>query len=696
MKSLLFSALFQALCHAQRPVSGWFYPVNPDQNIYPPNGANYPATGPPTNSTYDYIIVGSGAGGSPLAARLARAGHSVLLIDAGEDHGAERQVQVPTFHPQASEYGPIRWNYFVNHYDDEVQARRDSKMAYLTADGSEYYVGLNPPADAQMLGVLYPRSAALGGCSQHNAFITVLPHDSDWDYIASITADESWRAGNMRQYFERLESCRYLPNSVTGHGFSGWLQTRLTPLILILEDLKVLSLVIAAATAMGMDLAGKVIDTVAGLAEILAVDLNNDSPGRDDAELLYQIPLTMNDEYARSSPRDIVLDTANAVNDDGSKTYKLDIALNTLVTKVNFDTSGTTPKAIGVDYLVGKSLYRADTRATQASTGESGTVTAAREVILSAGTFNTPQLLKLSGVGPASELQAFGIPVVQDLPGVGGNMQDRYEVGLVGKAPSNFSLLQGCTFLQGPYDEDDPCYDKWASNPIGYLKGTYTTNGIAFGYFFRSSAADGTTGDPDVFVGGAPAFFDGYYPGYSVRATAEHDIWTWLVLKAHSRNRAGTVNLTSSEPRDTPNITFRSFAQGGDADVQAVYEGIQYGLAAFEDLVPLDGSRFERVWPSPANVSTADEEQVQQFVRDEAWGHHASCTCPIGADDDPMAVLDGQLRVRGIDGLRVVDASVFPRIPGTYIALPIYMVSEKAADVILAAAAAAEDGGEAS
>lgn len=582
----------------------------------------------------------------------------------------------------------------MRHYEDETQARRDSKMTYLTTnnDGEEeYYVGLNPPAGAQMLGVLYPRAAALGGCAEHNAFITVLPSDSDWDYIAGVTGDASWAAGNMRKYFERLEACRYLPNSVTGHGFGGWLQTRLTPLILVLEDLKLLSLVIAAATATGQDLAGKVINTVAGLAEILTLDLNNDSPGRDEAELLYQIPLTMNDDYARSSPRDFVLDTANAVNSDGSKKYKLDIALNTLVTKVNFDTSGTTPKAIGVDYLVGKSLYRADTRASKSNnnSSEPGTATATREVILSAGTFNTPQLLKLSGVGPSSELQTFGIPVIHDLPGVGGNMQDRYEVGFVGKAPSNFSLLQGCTFLQGPHDERDPCYDEWSSVPVGELKGPYTTNGIAFGYFLRSSAAE--TAEPDVFVGGAPAFFDGYYPGYSVRATADHSIWTWLTLKAHSRNRAGTVNLTSADPRDTPTITFRSFAQGGDADVQAVYEGVRYGLTAFEDQIPLDGSRFARVWPSPANVSTTSatsEEQVKQFIRDEAWGHHASCTCPIGADGDAGAVLDSQFRVRGVEGLRVVDASVFPRIPGTYIALPIYMVSEKAADVILAAAAA--------
>jgi choline dehydrogenase len=86
------------------------------------------------------------------------------------------------------------------------------------------------------------------------------------------------------------------------------------------------------------------------------------------------------------------------------------------------------------------------------------------------------------------------------------------------------------------------------------------------------------------------------------------------------------------------------------------------------------------VWPGP---SASSREQLGQWVKDEAWGHHASCSAPIGADGDPMAVLDSRFRVRGTSGLRVVDASVFPRIPGTFIVVPIYMVSERAADVLL-------------
>jgi len=122
--------------------------------------------------------------------------------------------------------------------------------------------------------------------------------------------------------------------------------------------------------------------------------------------------------------------------------------------------------------------------------------------------------------------------------------------------------------------------------------------------------------------------------------------------------------------------------QGEDVnDVTAVVNAVEFvrRVAAKTDSLPLFGE-FREVWPGP-EVDTRDE--IAQWVKDEAWGHHASCSAPIGADGDPTAVLDSRFRVRGASGLRVVDASVFPRIPGTFIVLPIYMVSEKAADVIL-------------
>ena len=119
-----------------------------------------------TVPSYDYIVVGSGAGGGPVAAALARAGFEVLLLEAGSDRGSQLVYQVPVFHGLSTEDQAMRWDYFVQHYEDPARQHADSK--YSTAHG----------------GVLYPRAGTLGGCTAHNAMITVYPHNSDWDGIA--------------------------------------------------------------------------------------------------------------------------------------------------------------------------------------------------------------------------------------------------------------------------------------------------------------------------------------------------------------------------------------------------------------------------------------------------------------------------------------------------------------------------------
>jgi choline dehydrogenase len=637
-----------------------------------------------TLEDYEYVVVGSGAGGAPLAARLAVAGYKVLLLEAGDDQTNTTQYNVPALHSVAAEYEPMRWDFFVKHFDDEAEMRKDTKLTYELPDGSRY-TGPSPPAGAKPLGILYPRVGSLGGCTSHNALITILPYNSDWEKIQRITGDASWAPSNMRKYYQRLERSRYLPSSVAGHGFSGWLETSLTDLTLIVQDLKVISLVLAAATAMGQSLLGGLLTTVGGLGQVLLRDINNPSSSRDSAEGLWQVPLAMKiPDYKRAGPVDFLHDVMNAKNSDGSRKYHLDIQLNTLVTSVKFsESTDGKPKATGVNFLTGRSLYGADPRRQSgAATGKGteGSVTATRETILSAGAFNTPQILKLSGVGPKDELEKFGIKVVKELPGVGKNLQDRYEVPVVGEAPSKISLLNGCTFLEGDHD---PCLEKWENLPLGIGKGVYATNGVALA--ITKKAKNTANGNADLFIAGWPAYFNGYYPNFFQNATNGQNHWTWLTLKAEARNTAGTVTLRSADPQDVPEIRKRNFDVGGDEDLDALVEGMKYGRKVFKDLVPLNG-KFTEVWPGKGVQTDA---QMKEFAKYEAWGHHASCTCPIGADNDEQAVLDTNFKVRGVDGLRVVDASSFPSIPGTYLALPLYMLSEKASDVIIAAAKAA-------
>lgn len=194
---------------------------------------------------YEYVIIGSGPGGGPLAANLARHGHKVLLLEAGDDQGQNLNQKIPMFWSAASEDPTMRWGFFVNHYADEKQAAKDPKMTWETPEGS-IFVGLNPPTGSKQKGIYYPRAGTLGGCATHNGLVAILPHDSDWQHIVDITGDESWNPKQMRRYFERLERCHYLPEGTHGHGFHGWLETEHIDPIMLESTEPILASAIAA------------------------------------------------------------------------------------------------------------------------------------------------------------------------------------------------------------------------------------------------------------------------------------------------------------------------------------------------------------------------------------------------------------------------------------------------------------------
>ncbi len=152
------------------------------------------------------------------------------------------------------------------------------------------------------------------------------------------------------------------------------------------------------------------------------------------------------------------------------------------------------------------------------------------------------------------------------------------------------------------------------------------------------------------------------------------------MLKAHTTNRRGRVTLRSRDPLEPPAVNFRYFQEGdGDpkADLDAVVHGIRFARRMARPLWRRGLIAAEEE-PGPGYKTSAE---LAQYVRDNAWGHHASCTCAIGPRE-AGGVLDGDFRVHGVSGLRVVDASVFPRIPGVFIACAIYMIAEKAAEAI--------------
>jgi choline dehydrogenase len=624
------------------------------------------------NGDFDYVIVGSGAGGGPLAANLARAGFKVLLLDAGGDPCATSDLgrymyEVPIFNGLATEYNECAWDYFVRHYADTDQQKRDSK-----------YV-------ADQDGIWYPRAGTLGGCTAHNAMITVIPQNQDWDHIAELTGDNSWAGEKMRGYFERLENCQYvarpgtlaydaegIASSITeligrredwrdwhhGHGFNGWLTTSEADPRLVLKDHEVVDLLLNGVVEVLRDHIGD-----AFLRVETRLDPNDSRNCKDSPEGLSFTPLAVANGK-RNGPREYLLRT--------KKEYpaNLTIQLDALATRILFE--GT--RAIGVEFLEGRHLYKADPEANgENPTGPPRQVRAAREVILAAGAFNSPQLLMLSGVGPSEQLKKLGIPCVADLPGVGENLQDRYEVAVISELRRPFELLEGASFE--PPQGTAPVETAFAQWEQG--KGLYASNGTLIGIIKRSTK---DKIEPDLYIFGLPGTFKGYVPGYSAQFERYRNRFTWAILKAHTNNTAGRVRLRSKNPLDTPSIDFHYFSEGNDkkqADLDAVAKGVEFVRDMNQHLGAIIG---DEEWPG----TLADTpEKLREFIQNEAWGHHASCTNKIGVDADPMAVLDSRFRVRKTQGLRVVDASVFPRIPGYFIVSAVYMISEKAFDVIV-------------
>ena len=600
------------------------------------DGSSFDDLGDIEAREWEYIVVGSGAGGGPLAANLARQGHSVLLLEAGKDTGGKLEYQLPAIHPMATEEPGLAWWYFVDHYTDQTRAAQDSK--YTTE------------------GILYPRGGALGGSTAVNAMITVLPPNNDWNDIATLTGDMSWNSANMRQYFDRVKR---------------WLGVERPEVSGAILDSTILAILNASFKEWNEYSGGRFLGSLDAMFRFLTGDINaalldNTQGG------VYMFPLATRDHH-RNGTREYILSTVN----DG-RAFPLRVKTQALVTKVVWaDEPGEGgPRAAGVEFLDGAHLYDADLENGMA-TPEPRTVTvrATREVILAAGVFNTPQLLMLSGVGARDELAQHGIETVVDLPGVGKNVQDRYEVGLVTELSRDFSATRDCTFS---YDLSDPCFRSWSEDS----RGVYTSNGGVSSILMKSSPAQR---DPDLHIFALPGVFKGYYPGYSTVVNPDKRHFSWVILKGHTDNRGGTVKLKSANPRERPAVNFHYFDDGGVDqglnDLTAVVNGVDFvrRLERKGDDLDLFTTHTE-VWPGP---DTDTREEIGEWVKKEAWGHHASCSAPIGADSDPMAVLDSSFRVRGTSGLRVVDASVFPRIPGTFIVLPIYMVSEKATDTLL-------------
>ena len=547
------------------------------------------------------------------------------------------------------------------------------------------------------------------------------PHDDDWRFLAQLTGDQNWDPEFMRRlYVEKIERCILFGEDVEestlnqiGHGKTGWLPTQRRNLEVfqkrspqVVELIKSVCEYTYNTGRIPASLEGKfnsgeeyfqaiVENYLSPEAGALNLDCNTLDFQSDPTGIVVP-PLTINEKGRRGGVEHYIQET-EAASKAGTIAGSLTVLQNTFVTQLQFaEEGGETPTVTGVQCVQPKDssqsgLFLYDVaKGERIEAGQPFGLSAQKEVILCGGAYNTPQTLMLSGIGPKKHLESKGVPVRLDLPGVGRNLQDRYEVAIIYEMQEGFTLTQDCR----PGQSDDPCLALMDSEDP--TQSPYSANSVAVALMERSPFAHFPPGpgvkNPDLCLFAVPALFRGYYPGYSEKDPAKQDIppecrpdkpgnmyLSWLILKAHTKNKNGRVLLYNDDPFNKPDVNFSYFEEGGTVtetkDLNAVVHAVQM-IREIMKTEPFSQLGATEVFESAAAQTP---EEIREFVKDNAWGHHTSCTCKIGTDKDPMAVLDGQLRVRGVNNLRIVDASVFPEIPGVFIVLPIQMMAEKAA-----------------
>ncbi len=333
--------------------------------------------------------------------------------------------------------------------------------------------------------------------------------------------------------------------------------------------------------------------------------------------------------------------TANAYLRPAMRRPTVTVRTQCLATRILFDGR----RAVGLQYRRGT---------------EERTVRAARELLICGGSINSPQLLKLSGLGPEQELRAHGIPVVQHLPGVGENLQDHLE----------FYFQVACTQPVSLYSVLNP-FSKALIGMRWLLRkdGLGATNHFESCGFIRSAAG---IPYPDIQFHFLPMAV-----AYDGNSLAKEHGFQAHVGPMRSKSR-GWVRLSSADPADKPKILFNYMNHPDDLAEMRACVRLTREIFAQKSF---DAYRGREIQPG-AGVQT--DAAIDEFIRAKVESaYHPSCTCKMGAADDPMAVVDPQGRVIGVEGLRVVDSSIMPQITNGNLNAPTIMIAEKAADHIL-------------
>lgn len=542
-------------------------------------------TGSSPEEAFDYVIVGGGAAGAILAARLSEdAETTVCLLEAG----------------------PRDWHPYLHMPAGYIKAVFNPTYAWqFSSEPNPLTLGRRIPL---------PQGRTLGGSTSINGLVYNRGQKEDFDGWAAM-GNAGWSHADVLPYFRRNERREFGDAALRGR-----------------EGPQHVSDI-----AWIHPIAERFIDGAVGLG----LPRNPDYNGATQAGVGY-FQRTIHGRWRMSTARTYLWPARRRPN--------LSIRTDARAMQIEFEGR----RAIGVRYTRGTSLAAART------------VTARREVLVCCGALNTPKLLQLSGIGPAALLREIGVPVVRDLPGVGANLSDHFSVRIVRgvKGIATINELSRMPRLAGQVA-------RWVLGKPSIL----ALSPSLVHWFWQSRPG---LDRPDLQGVFTPASYrEGYVGMLDTFPGMTCGVWP------HRPFSRGSVRAASADVFADP-LVQPNYLQD-ERDVRTLLGGMRMARRLLHT-PELDAFGTTESLPGPQVRS--DDELIDFARRYGVSSYHVNGTARMGPDGDPMAVVDAQLRVRGVHGLRVVDASVMPSIPSANTAASTMMIAEKAADLIRGRSAA--------